>query len=64
VTDGPIAFYTGYNRIEVIDHTDRAYVWWAEEPTGVEVQQQDQGRKLKVFINGEAPTRSYLSGNK
>jgi hypothetical protein len=25
-----LAFYTGYNRLEVIDHTGRAYVYWGE----------------------------------
>lgn len=62
--DGPIAYYFNFNRIEVIDHTGRAYVYWADKPVGVEIHQQDQGRTIKVFINGEAPERGYLSGSK
>ncbi len=51
--DGPIAFYMGYNRIEVIDHTGRAYTYWHEDSTGIELNQQDEGRTLKIFIGGE-----------
>jgi hypothetical protein len=48
---------TKVNRVEVIDHTKsfeqgggRAYVFWEDE-ANVEIQLQDDGRTLKVFIS-------------
>jgi hypothetical protein len=45
------------NRVEVIDHTKsledgggRAYVFW-EKTAKVELQLQDDGRTLKIFIS-------------
>lgn len=37
------------NRVEVIDHTGRAYVFW-EDKADVTMAIQDEGRTLKVFI--------------
>ena len=44
------------NRVEVIDHTKsveqgggRAYMFWEDE-ANVEIQLQDDGRTLKIFI--------------
>lgn len=44
------------NRVEVIDHTrpiedggGRAYVFWEDEAE-VEIQLQDDGRTMKIFI--------------
>lgn len=50
--DGPIAFYFGYNLIEVIT-TGRSYVYWTYGSIPIELNQQDQGRTLKIFIGGE-----------
>lgn len=55
---------TSINRVEVIDHTGRAYVFWGEEgKVAVSLVRQDDGRTLKIFMNGE-PTRGYLGANK
>lgn len=37
------------NRVEVIDPTGRAYCWW-DKDCSVELQVQDDGKTLKVFV--------------
>lgn len=44
------------NRVEVIDHTGRAYVFW-EDKADVTMAIQDQGRTLKVFIEKSHDSR-------
>lgn len=39
------------NRVEVIDNKGRSYVNWKHK-LGVQLSLQDEGRTLKVFING------------
>jgi hypothetical protein len=52
--DGVWAYLIGTNRVEVIDETGRAYVFWGKEGNvSVELHKQDGGRTLKVFIAGE-----------
>lgn len=53
MNDGPIAYFLNFNRIEVVDHTGRAYVLWKDSPQGVELIAQDNGRTLKIFIGGQ-----------
>lgn len=55
---GDIVDTSKVNRVEVIDHTKtleegggRAYVYWkGESKQSVEIQLQDGGKTLKVFI--------------
>ena len=39
-----------FTRVEVIDHTGRAYVLWRDYRFEVSVSEQDDARTLKVFI--------------
>lgn len=43
------------NRLEVIDYTGdgRAYVKWVPFDFDVELQLQDDGRTLKIFVKGK-----------
>lgn len=43
--------YPKVNRVEVIDNSGRAFVGYYETE-GVDVQIQDEGRTMKVFIEG------------
>lgn len=52
--DGPWAYLVGTNRVEVIDDVGRSYVFWGKEgKVSVELHKQDDGRTLKIFIEGE-----------
>lgn len=48
-----------YTRIEIIDHTDtgtgREYTKWVSIPFNVELQEQDDGRTLKIFLTDYKP---------
>lgn len=49
--------HEGMNRVEVIDHTGRAYAFWSDTAE-VTTSIQDGGRTLKVFISDPAKTQS------
>lgn len=46
-------------RVEVIDHTGRAYVNWNNN-NFVEVSYQDEGRTLKIFISNNMKSKDFL----
>ncbi len=47
----PKGYMQDVNRVEVIDNTGRAFVAYYG-PGGVDIALQDDGRTLKVFVNG------------
>jgi hypothetical protein len=50
----PINVLSDVVRVEVIDQNGRSYINWKDD-NNVEVELQDNGRTLKVFISNKKP---------